>query len=35
MFFPALGMPLDVSEMEEERWLAYLRARIEELKAGR
>jgi hypothetical protein len=34
MFFPTLGMPVDVSEMEEERWLAYLRARIEDLKAG-
>ena len=31
-FFPSLGVPLNVGEWDDERWLAYLRARIEELK---
>lgn len=32
MFFPTLGMPVNVTDWEDERWLELLRARIEELK---
>jgi len=32
VFFPALGVPVNVTEWEDERWLELLRARIEELK---
>jgi hypothetical protein len=32
VFFPALGLPVNVSELEDERWLELLRARIEDLK---
>lgn len=31
-FFPELGVPLDVGDWEDERWLQFLRARIEDLK---
>lgn len=33
MFFPDLGMPADVGEWDDERWIAYLRGRIEDLEA--
>ncbi len=32
VFFPDLGVPADVTDWDDERWLDYLRARIEELK---
>jgi len=32
MFYPDLGVPANVTDWDDERWLAYLRARIEQLK---
>ena len=32
MFFPELGLPADVTDWDDERWMAYLRARIDDLK---
>jgi hypothetical protein len=32
VFFPDLGLPVAVTDWDDERWIAYLRARIDELK---
>ena len=32
MFFPSLGAPVNVTDWDDERWLEFLRARIEDLK---
>jgi hypothetical protein len=32
MFFPDLGVPVSLTEWDDERWLTFLRARIEDLK---
>ena len=32
VFFPDLGVPADVTAWDDERWIACLRTRIEELK---
>jgi hypothetical protein len=31
-FFPGIGRPVDVGAWDDERWLAFLRERIEQLK---
>jgi hypothetical protein len=32
MFFPGIGRPVDVGDWDDERWLAFLRERIDDLK---
>jgi hypothetical protein len=31
-FFPDIGVPVNVGDWDDERWLVYLRERIEQLK---